>query len=214
MQLPITQPGAPARVYKPVDPALLQYENEDLLAAGRVAHVTMRQGQRLLSYARPLWGDRKEDRPKIAHILRLIRLAHLTESAEGSREGLDGHLVQVGLAYRRLGAGAHQSIQGRMYMPGMGEVIAPELDQFYRGAATVGRPDLLPPVSVLDVDPRRAQPGSTVTVRGEDWVGVGRVSLFLVDSGTEQRQTLGEVPGGSTPSPWRRMASSSTKRPS
>jgi hypothetical protein len=203
---PLTQPASPAYVYKPVDPALLQYESEDLAAAEQVAHVTMRTGQRQLSYARPLWGDREEDRPKIAHILRLLRLAKPAEKPAGSREGLadehetlmtiqyaDGRLVQAGLAYRSLGTGARQSIQGRMYISGIGEVIAPELYQFDRGGAAVGRRDLLIPVSPLDVDPRSTHPGGAITVRGDGGVGVERLSIFLMDGGTKQQQPLGEV---------------------
>jgi hypothetical protein len=203
---PITQPGSPISVYKPVDPALLQYDTEDLGAAGRVAHVTMRQGQRMPAYGRSLWGDREADRPKIAHILRLIRLAKPAERPVGTREGTrdeyetfmtveyaDGHLVQVGLVWQRLANGSYQSMPGRMYIPGVGEVVAPELDEFYRGVAKVRRIDLLVPVSPLVVHPQPAHPGSTVTIRGDGWWKVKRMSIFLLDSSTKRKQLLGEV---------------------
>lgn len=142
----------------------------------------------------------------IAHILRLIRMAEPSETPEGSREGLDdeyeslmtvqyvdGHLVQAGLAFRRVATGGYQSIQGRMYIPGRGEVMAPELDQFSRGAAKVRRVDLLVPTSVLSVEPRQVHPASMVTVRGEGWVDVQRIAIFLLDIQTEQQELLAEV---------------------
>lgn len=201
-----TPQRAPTDNYAKVNPAALTYTEEEMSEAATVAYVTMRQKDAAAGMVRPLWGDVEADRGKIAHLLHLLKEARpVTDPVSTWQESdlahmwwlvvryLDGREVRIREVQQRQGSNTYVNVPGRMYMDGTGEVTATGLEAFWRGTAVVRRPDLLPPVSNLSLEPQRPSPGGKLTVRGEGWVEKRVATISLVEAGTEARWPLGEV---------------------
>ncbi len=188
-----------------LDPTLLTYTDEDLAEAATVTYVVLRETYSPASQAHPLWGDLESDRPKIAHLLHLLREAkpapdpiglftdeNLTDAAWLEIRFDDDRRVRLYHVEEQIRRNTYRIVPDRVFLQGTGEMIAPGLAAFLSDTAPNGRRAMMPHAPSLRVEPGRPKPGEVINIYGEGWVDAGWGVLSLIEPGGQKRR-LGEV---------------------